>query len=293
MLKKTFGRLLTSQSHALLNTAAPARTCLLGRALFSSSFSRPSAFSAPPAASLLLLRASRAFASVSAVEEEVPPALQPFERPVRVLALHDLADNQGALKKAKRVGRGPGSNLGKTCGKGHKGTYQRHRLHKRGFEGNQAPLWKVTPKRGRVSNAKGFARPLNVINLDRIQMWINKGRLNPAETITMRHLRDSGIMGNAKVPHGVKLLARGKEKLKTACNFEVTHASEEVVQAVKAVGGSVKFVWFAKIPLRAHLKPHKFALPPRSNGIPPAKYWKRYGLQLEEQPRREQDATAE
>lgn len=213
----------------------------------------------------------------------LPPAFTDFDYSEKLLRLNDLQDNPGSRKKPKRLGRGPGSHHGGSCGKGMKGTYHRHRLGKRGFEGNQAPLWRVTPKRGR--NARSFAKPLNVVNLDRLQMWIDKGRINPGEVITMRVLRDSGLLGNAKVPHGIKLLARGSEKLRSAVHLELTFASEEAKKAVEAKGGSVKFVWFAKIPLRAHLRPHKFPIAPRSNGIPPYKYYRRYGLALEAKPR--------
>lgn len=220
----------------------------------------------------------------------IPPAFTDFDYPEKLLRLNDLQDNPGSRKKPKRVGRGPGSGLGKTCGGGHKGTYARHRLGKRGFEGNQAPLWKISPKRGR--NARSFAKPLNVINLDQVQMFIDKGRLNPAETITMKCLRDSGMLGNAKVPWGIKLLSRGGDKLTTAINLELTFASFKAKEAIEAKGGSVKFVYFAKIPLRAHLKPHKFPIAPRSNGIPPYKHYVRYGLELEAQPRK-QEVVAE
>lgn len=237
-----------------------------------------------PFTSLFTKTFPREVRAFSVAQSVLPPAFSDFDFPKKVLRLNDLRDIEGANKRYKRVGRGPGSKLGKSCGKGMKGTYHRHRgLGKRGFEGNQAPLWRVTPKRGH--NTKNFARPLNVLNLDRLQMWVNKGRLNPGGVITMRHLRDSGILGNAKVPHGIKVLARGKEKLKTSVNLEVTFASEEAKEAIEAVGGTVKFVWFAKIPLRAHLKPHKFDILPKSNGVPPAKYYNRYGLELEAKPR--------
>lgn len=100
-------------------------------------------------------------------------------------------------------------------------------------------------------------------------------------------------MGNAKVPNGIKLLARGKEKLRSKINMELTFASEEAKEAVESKGGSVKFVWFAKLPLQAHLKPHKFPVPPRSNGVPPHKHYRRYGLALEAKPRVSELVAAE
>ncbi|KAG5440475.1 hypothetical protein PCK2_000503 [Pneumocystis canis] len=118
--------------------------------------------------------------------------------------LGSLADNSLSFKKAKRVGRGPSSGRGKTCGRGHKGQKARGGNNgvKVGFEGGQTPLTRLYPKRGfSNSNSKEFA-PLNLL---RLQIWINNGRINAAEPITMKHLYDSNIIHGIK--SGIKLLA--------------------------------------------------------------------------------------
>ena len=81
------------------------------------------------------------------------------------MQLHEL--NAGSRKKRKRVGRGPGSGLGKTCGRGHKGAKSRSGFkNKRGFEGGQTPLKRRLPK-------FGFTNPnrqtYQLINLDRLE----------------------------------------------------------------------------------------------------------------------------
>ena len=81
------------------------------------------------------------------------------------MQLHEL--NAGSRKKRKRVGRGPGSGLGKTCGRGHKGAKSRSGFkNKRGFEGGQTPLKRRLPK-------FGFTNPnrqtYQLVNLDRLE----------------------------------------------------------------------------------------------------------------------------
>lgn len=206
----------------------------------------------------------------------------------RILNLRNLADNYGAKKKPKRVGRGPGSGLGKTCGKGHKGTYQRRALHKRGFEGGQTPLWKRTRKYGRSDHN---SKPLTIVNLDKVFMWIQRGRLDPTETITMKALKDCGLLGGSQPKWGVKLLngflhSRQKgdtfEKNPIPLTFEVTEVSDTAKQMIEEAGGKVKCTWFTPLAMRAHFQPWKFAIPMKSNGIPPPKKRSKYREYMEE-----------
>ena len=82
------------------------------------------------------------------------------------MKLNDLRDNPGAAKKKKRVGRGPGSGVGKTSGRGVKGQKARTGVAIKGFEGGQMPLHRRLPKRG-FNNI--FAKKYNELNLGRIQ----------------------------------------------------------------------------------------------------------------------------
>lgn len=78
------------------------------------------------------------------------------------MRLHDLADNPGAVKKGKRIGRGPGSGKGKMGGRGIKGQTSRSGVAINGFEGGQMPITRRLPKRGFNNyNARKFA----IINL--------------------------------------------------------------------------------------------------------------------------------
>lgn len=236
--------------------------------------SRPLALAAPR------FRApARSFASVFARAE--------VSQTKRLLSLNDLRDNAGAIKNFKRVGRGPGSGLGKTCGKGHKGIYQRRSLGKRGFEGGPTPLWKRTPKRGFIRNPK-LKRKMQLLNLDKLMMWIRNGRLDPSKTMDIKTLYDSGIFGNAKIRDGVKLLAIGesafrREYQKLGCEppkMVVTDVSENAKGAIEALGGKVDIQYMARLPLRAHLHPDKFEIMPRGPGVPPRKLREKYGYVL-------------
>jgi len=183
----------------------------------------------------------------------------------RILMLNDIRDNPGARKTRKRVGRGQGSGLGKTCGKGHKGQGPRRSKPVRGFEGGQTPIWKRTPKRGQARNRN--ASPMNVLNLHKLQLWIEQQRLDPNQTITVRDIHMSNVCG--KIKHGVKLLATGKEDFKHPVNLEVSRASQSAIAAIEAAGGRVTTVYYNRLGLRSHLMPHKFEQMPRLARPPP------------------------
>jgi len=205
---------------------------------------------------------------------------------LRLLSLNDLRDQKGAIKKRHRVGRGPGSGIGKTCGKGTKGTYQRHRLRKRGFEGGHTPLWKATPKFGK----KQRLRDLQPLDLAKLLMWIRDGRIDTSQPLTMKILQESNIFGNAKIRDGVKLLGRAAENFKKEFpslglpvpNLILTDASQRGKEAIESVGGTVELRWMARVPLQAHFKPEKFPILPRSNGVPPKKLWQKYNYEFPE-----------
>ena len=148
------------------------------------------------------------------------------------MRLNELSDRPGATKPRKRLGRGVGSGLGKTSGKGVKGQKARSGVAIKGFEGGQMPLHRRLPKRG-FNNI--FAKKYNELNLGRIQEAVDSGRLNGKKPITVEALQQAGLIRRAK--DGVRLLGNGELKAKLA--FEVTGASQSAIKAVEAKGGTV------------------------------------------------------
>jgi large subunit ribosomal protein L15 len=149
------------------------------------------------------------------------------------MKLHELRDNDGATKKRKRVGRGPGSGMGKTAGRGIKGQKSRSGVAIKGFEGGQMPLYQRLPKRGFTKpNRKEFA----VVNLGLIQKFIDAGKLDSNAIITEDVLVASGLV--RRKLDGVRVLSKGVVSIKLM--LEVTGASKSAVEAVEKAGGSLK-----------------------------------------------------
>ena len=144
------------------------------------------------------------------------------------MQLHEL--NAGSRKKRKRVWRGPGSGLGKTCGRGHKGAKSRSGFkNKRGFEGGQTPLKRRLPK-------FGFTNPhrqtYQLINLDRLEKL---EQLTDGASLEMQQMLEMGLIRNTKTP--VKLLGRGS--LTKKIKITVDKASRGAVESVTQAGGEV------------------------------------------------------
>ena len=148
------------------------------------------------------------------------------------MRLNEIKDRPGAAHARKRLGRGIGSGLGKTSGKGTKGQKARSGIAIKGFEGGQMPLHRRLPKRG-FKNI--FSKKFNELNLGRIQAAVDSGRLDGKKPITVEALREAGLIRRSK--DGVRLLGHGEIKGKLA--FEVTGASSSAIKAVEAKGGTV------------------------------------------------------
>ena len=148
------------------------------------------------------------------------------------MRLNEIRDRDGATKAKKRLGRGIGSGLGKTSGRGTKGQKARSGVSIKGFEGGQMPLHRRLPKRG-FNNI--FAKDFNELNLGRVQAAVDSGRLDGSKPITVAALQEAGLIRRPK--DGVRLLGNGELKSKLA--FEVTGASRSAIKAVEAAGGSV------------------------------------------------------
>jgi len=174
------------------------------------------------------------------------------------VALNDLRDNPGAKKQKKRLGRGPASGTGKTAGRGAKGQKARsgHNIP-RGFEGGQSPIWKNTRKYG-FSNAM-FARRYALVNLDRLQQWIDKGKLSADETITMGHLFKSRAAGKLRRNQvGVKILGKGADKFTHKINLEVSQISDTAKDKIIENGGTVLLLHYNKVGMKSLTHPEKF-----------------------------------
>src|SRR5215472_14282550 len=134
------------------------------------------------------------------------------------MKLNEIRDNKGAHYKYKRVGRGIGSGKGKTSGRGGKGQTARTGVALNGFEGGQTPLHRRMPKRG--FSHKAFRPDYHIINLGRLQVALDAGKLKPDVTVD-----------------GTALVAKGE--LKAPLTIEVAGASKAAIAAVEKLGGKV------------------------------------------------------
>ena len=152
------------------------------------------------------------------------------------MKLNQIADNPGARKNRMRIGRGIGSGMGKTGGRGGKGQTARSGVRIKGFEGGQMPLHRRLPKRGFRNTP--FAVKLNEINLGKVQAAIDAGLIDAKAPVDVAAMVKAGLMRRAK--GGVKLLGDGEFKAKV--EFSVWRASKSAVAAVEKAGGSVKIL---------------------------------------------------
>jgi large subunit ribosomal protein L15 len=166
------------------------------------------------------------------------------------MKLNEIKDRSGARKRRTRVGRGSGSGLGKTSGKGVKGQKARAGVSISGFEGGQMPLHMRLPKRGFKNN---FANDFSVVNLDRIQAAVDAGRLKADSVITDQDLRNAGIASRSR--DGVRVLGRGE--LKTKLNLKVAGASKAAIEAIEKAGGAVERTFSKKIHMNKAGEPGK------------------------------------
>ena len=160
------------------------------------------------------------------------------------MELNTIKPAEGSKKNRRRVGRGIGSGLGKTAGRGGKGQTARKGGAKAGFEGGQMPIYRRLPKRG-------FNKPnqveYNEVNLAKVQAAVDAKKLDPKAPVTVEALISAGVVNNKL--GGVRLLGKGEIKSKLA--FEVYHASKSAVAAVEKAGGSVKMLKPADAPAEA------------------------------------------
>ena len=144
------------------------------------------------------------------------------------MKLHELQPAIGSTTAPKRLGRGVGSQLGKTSGKGHKGAKARSGGGKRpGFEGGQMPLTRRIPKRG-FTNI--FAKEYATVNVSALNVF------EDGATVTAEALIEAGLI--KKVLDGVKVLGGGELTKKLTVN--VDKVTESAKQKIEAIGGKVE-----------------------------------------------------
>ena len=147
------------------------------------------------------------------------------------MKLNELKENKGAFKTKKRLGRGPGSGFGKTCGRGLKGQKSRSGVSINGFEGGQMPIYMRLPKRCfNVPHAKKYS----VLNIGQLQDFIDRKKIDPKNEINEDLLSSSGIISSKF--DGVRLL--GKGELKTKVIVKLTGASKNAISAIEKHGGT-------------------------------------------------------
>ena len=149
------------------------------------------------------------------------------------MKLNELRDNKGARQSRVRVGRGIGSGLGKTAGRGQKGAKARSGVSIAGFEGGQMPLHMRLPKRG-FNNI--FARDYAEVNIGAVQKAIDAGKLDVKATLDHNALKAAGLARGGK--DGVRLLGKGEFKAKAS--FKVAGVSKGAREAVEKAGGSIE-----------------------------------------------------
>jgi large subunit ribosomal protein L15 len=148
------------------------------------------------------------------------------------MKLNQLKVRPGSTHPRKVLGRGIGSGLGKTSGRGVKGQKARTGVAIKGFEGGQMPLFRRLPKRGFTSIGRRKYVP---VNIGRLQAAVDAGRIDPKEKITIAVLVKAGIV--RRVHDGMRLLGDGE--LKAKLTIEAAHASKTALAAVEKAGGSV------------------------------------------------------
>ena len=146
------------------------------------------------------------------------------------MKLHDLKPAEGATTARKRLGRGIGSGLGKTSGKGHKGAKARSGGGKRpGFEGGQMPLYRRVPKRG-FTNI--FGPEYVIVNVERLEVFEN------GAVVDANALIEKGIIKHTL--DGVKILGNGDLTKKLTVKAAKFTASAK--EKIEAVGGKAEVI---------------------------------------------------
>lgn len=152
------------------------------------------------------------------------------------MRLNNLKDNAGSAKKRVRVGRGIGSGVGKTAGRGVKGQTSRSGVALNGFEGGQMPLYRRLPKRG---FSKWRRKSFNELTLGALQRAIDSGKINPSNPVDNALLVSSGVV--RRPLDGVRLIGGGGD-LKAKVKLTLDHATVSARAAVEKAGGAITII---------------------------------------------------
>jgi large subunit ribosomal protein L15 len=145
------------------------------------------------------------------------------------MKIYELSPQYGSKKSVKRLGRGTGSGLGKTSGKGHKGQWARSGGGVRiGFEGGQMPLARRLPKRGFDNNWK---KVYSVVNLGALEVFEEN------TVITAELLLAAGILSKIE-PYGLKVLGDGE--ITKALTIKAAKFSKSAIEKIEKIGGKVE-----------------------------------------------------
>jgi large subunit ribosomal protein L15 len=148
------------------------------------------------------------------------------------IGLHNIKAPSGATHKKKRVGRGPGSGLGKTSGRGNKGQKSRSGFSRmRGFEGGQMPLHRRLPKRGFTNIFKKEWAEVNLADLDKF--------FDSGATVTPESLVEKGLIRKSKAAAVVVL---GQGELKKSLTVQAHRFSASARQKIEAAGGRAEAI---------------------------------------------------
>ena len=143
-------------------------------------------------------------------------------------------NNRTKINKTKiRVGRGIGSGKGKTSGRGVKGQKSRSGVAIKSFEGGQMPLYRRLPKRGFNSIQK---KNIAVLNLDKIQSYIDKKSINSQEVLNSSLLKKLKLINK----NSEKLKILGSGEIRNKINIEADLASKSALEKLEKIGGSIQ-----------------------------------------------------
>lgn len=151
------------------------------------------------------------------------------------MRLNEIKDVPGARKVRVRIGRGIGSGMGKTGGRGGKGQTARAGVAIGGFEGGQMPLHRRLPKRGFRSRDR---RKFNEVSVETLQAAIDTGRLDGTKPVDVAALRSAGLV--RRKLDGVRILGGGELKAKLALTAD--HATASAKAAIEKAGGTIKLI---------------------------------------------------
>ena len=148
------------------------------------------------------------------------------------MKIHTIQPQVGAVTSSKRLGRGIGSGLGKTSGKGHKGQWARSGGGVRpGFEGGQTPIARRLPKRG--FNNKNFSITYDVVNVEKLNVF------EDGAVVTIEELIQKGLV-TPKANGGVKVLGAGSLEKKLTVKANKFSASAK--EAIEKAGGTAEVI---------------------------------------------------